>query len=173
MPFLVGTGELDDSVMTAASKSLSSFWGGELVSFSCKESPSDVISSLPVGDRLFQLKGDSAKFSSNEGSWMEALGAWRIPVILLTVTTDSGDVPGVASAYVALCHKVSIPLIGIVQLGGKWNSLERSLDGLPWCGVISNDYEKSPVGNLEINYSSMDISSVGFNLRQKFLCLDL
>ena len=50
-------------------------------------------------------------------------------------------IPGAVLAYTELCKKFSVPVIGLVQFGGRWNSLDRRLDGLPWSGWIPNALE--------------------------------
>ena len=86
-----------------------------------------------------QLSGDAAMLHLEGGSWLEALGAWRQPTVLMVAPLLSGDIPGVAPAYVALCKNFEVPLIGIVQLGGDWDNNKRRADGLPWCGLVPDD----------------------------------
>ncbi|WP_320664717.1 hypothetical protein [Prochlorococcus sp. MIT 1223] len=142
MPFLAGAGEVIDSDFSVGSQSLSAFWGGEFEKYLCKESPNKIISSIHKKQGLFQLIGDIAFTNENGESWIEALGAWRMPTILFSSPSEDGHISGQSAAYVALCKQLSVPLIGIIQLGGNWNSHSRSLDGLPWCGLLPVNKDK-------------------------------
>ena len=175
MPFLVGAGELSDSEMTSGSIALQSFWGIELFKCTSKDSPNEILRSLPEKDALFQLMGDAGKFHSESGSWLECLGAWKKPVILMVAPTSQDQIPGTAAAYVSLCHELSVALVGIVQLGGKWDLKSRSLDGLPWCGCL-------PIKKLEDEsneqidaflHSSEDAFVVVENLKRRMSILNL
>tara|TARA_B100000029_G_scaffold492615_1_gene554100 strand:- start:227 stop:862 length:636 start_codon:yes stop_codon:yes gene_type:complete len=135
-PFLVGAGHVSTDEMRAGSTSLSKAWGGELIEFSSIENPREVLEHLPFGGGLVRLIGDAAMQHPRTGSWLEALGAWRQPVILFVVPTQSGQIPGAAFAYVALCKSLRVPLLGLVQVGGSWEPLQRRSEGLPWCGWI-------------------------------------
>ena len=139
MPFLIGAGQLSDSEMTFGSTALKAFWGGEVIECDTSDSPNSFLSSFPKKNTLCQLIGDPAIVKSEDGSWLECLGAWKIPVILLVSPSSQGEIPGTASAYVALCKELLVPLIGVVQLGGEWDQKLRSLDGLPWCGRLPAD----------------------------------
>ena len=139
MPFLVGAGHLTDSEMTAGSTALKGFWGDNLIKYTSSDPPNEVLKSYVKENRLFQLTGDPASFKSKDGSWLECLGAWKVPVILFVRPTATGEIPGVAHAYVSLCKDLSVHLIGIVQLGGEWDKEFRSIDGLPWCGRLPID----------------------------------
>ncbi len=154
MPFLVAIGNLPDESMSKISKVLSTNWGGSLLKISSKQSPNETISLLPSQGGLVQIDGDLAMMHPSGGTWLEALGAWKIPVILIVLSNPSGEVPGIAASYVALCKQLSVPLIGIVQIGEPWKAAERKLDGLPWCGCIpldllTNNSESSSIHKLE------------------------
>ena len=90
-PFLVGTGKLEDLSMQEASLLLAKAWGGSLYSYSCEENPLEVLKSLPNEVGLVQLSGDAAKSFPTGGSWLEALGAWRQPTILLKGPFDGAQ----------------------------------------------------------------------------------
>ena len=139
MPFLVGAGHLSDAEMTAGSIALKGFCGGNLIECSCSDSPNKFLKTFAKENALFQLKGDPAHFKYEEGSWLECLGAWKIPVILMVTPSTQGQISGAAPAYVALCKEFVVPLIGVVQLGGDWDSEKRALDGLPWCGRLPKE----------------------------------
>ena len=97
-PFLVGAGCIPDHQMRSISKALAKAWGGNLIEFSCLEDPIKALDSLQDDQGLVQLLGDAAVQNSTRGSWLEALGAWRQPIILLVVPLMSGELPGVAHA---------------------------------------------------------------------------
>ncbi len=138
-PFLVGAGPLKEQRMHAASLALSRFWGGSPISYSCGDRPNEILKNVSHDQGLVELHGDSAILMVEGCSWLEALGFWKQPTILMVEPLPSGQIPGIASAYVALCKCLSVPLIGVVQLGGEWESWYRRVDGLPWCGIISDD----------------------------------
>jgi hypothetical protein len=68
------------------------------------------------------------------GSWAEALGAWRQPTLLVL----SGDQieTGLPAAATALMRQWGVPLLGLLQAGGRWGAEERRRDGLPWLGSL-------------------------------------
>ena len=174
MPFLVGAGELNEPEMTAAYKALATFWECELRKFSCNDSPNEILSSLQEDQGLFQLIGDAAITNGKRGSWLEALAAWRMPTILICTPLLNGLIPGVSSSYVALCRELSIPLVGIVQLGGIWDVKNRSLDGLPWCGCIPNRISKGfSLDSIEYLEYQIDVEVLGINLKKRMALLDI
>lgn len=133
---LVGTGPLPDLRMHQLASALSQETGRPLISHGIGESPNEVLSNCAEAAILLRLNGDAARFHPYGGSWLSALADWRLPVLLLTPGESDGGVPGAAAAWVALCHQLDVPLIGITQLGGAWHSQARRRDGLPWCGWI-------------------------------------
>tara|TARA_Y100001968_G_C19389988_1_gene735027 strand:- start:838 stop:1374 length:537 start_codon:yes stop_codon:yes gene_type:complete len=174
MPFIVGVGDLPEDEMSLGSIALSSLLGGDVKKLSCEQSPNDVISSLYKEDGIFQLCGDAAYLNTQEGSWLEALGAWKVPTILMVLARADGNVPGMSSAYVALCKKLSVPLIGIIQLGGEWNSKSRYLDGLPWCGIIPIQKLPNRENILSKNYIELiEVEEVLGNITRKMRELNL
>ncbi len=169
-PFLVGAGCLPVDEMRAGSNAIAKAWGGKLIEYSCSDDPKEVLGSLPEEEGLVQLLGDAAMHNSYGGSWLEALGAWRQPIVLMTIPTSSGDLPGFASAYKALCESLSVPLVGIVQIGGDWESLHRRLDGLPWCGWLSKDCQSDLVNSdTLIKYEALKAEEIVLRLRQRLM----
>ncbi len=156
--FLVGAGTLPELKMQAASKALSNCWGGDLMQHCCGEDPNNVLKSL-IGRRgLVRLSGDVAmSHPKRAGSWLEALGAWRQPLVLMCEPNLSGDIPGNVAAYAALCSSLSAPLIGIIQVGGCWKSSQRVSDSLPWCGWLPDSFEQ---GEHFANSNSIEISRI-------------
>ncbi len=169
MPFVVGAGLLPEIQMHDVCLALSEFWGGEVLSYSTNQDPIQALKELPTEKHgIAQLIGDAAMFNRDCGSWLEALGAWRKPTLLIAMPLDSGELPGLISAYVALSKELSVPLVGVVQLGGDWNPQKRKLDGLPWCGFIPQN-ERDKDKTLTNKYSDQDyinIQKVIMNLRR-------
>ena len=133
---LVGTGPLPDLCMHQVASALSQATGRPLISHAIGESPDAVLSICAEAASLLRLNGDAARFHPCGGSWLSALADWRLPVLLLTPGESDGGVQGAAAAWVALCHQLGVPLLGITQLGGSWHRQARRRDGLPWCGWI-------------------------------------
>lgn len=73
--------------------------------------------------------------SLEEGSWAEALGAWRQPTLL--VWTAPQLATGLPAAATALMERWSVPLVGLLQWGGAWEAGGRRQDGLPWLGRLA------------------------------------
>ncbi len=140
-PFLVTAGPISNQEIEFGSISLSNAWGGTLNKYSCSDSPRTVLEGLHESKSkgMVQLLGDAAVQHQEGGSWLEALAAWRKPAIVLANTSPSGEITGYAPAYAALCETLSVPLLGIIQVGGYWDSFKRRLDGLPWCGWIASE----------------------------------
>ncbi len=134
--FLVGAGHLPPEKMFQGATDLLGAWGGVLTSHQCSESPRKVLEKFQDRKGLVCLHGDAAMANSKGSTWLEALGAWRHPTVLLATPMFSGEFSGAVAAYSALCKNLSVPLLGIVQLGGTWDFRARQLDGLPWCGYI-------------------------------------
>ncbi len=80
--------------------------------------------------------GDPGARNKSHCSWIEALGAWRRATILFTKPLPNGKIEGTTAAYVALCEKFKVPLLGLLQVDGNWEDKERRVDGLPWCGWL-------------------------------------
>ena len=133
---LVGTGPLPDLRMHQLASALSLETGRPLISHGIGESPDAVLSSCAECTGLLRLNGDAARLHPNGGSWLSALADWRLPVLLLTPGDPDGGVSGAAAAWVALCRELGVPLLGVVQLRGPWQTQARRRDGLPWCGWI-------------------------------------
>ncbi|WP_320668037.1 hypothetical protein [Prochlorococcus sp. MIT 1307] len=170
--FLVGAGHLSDDEMRSGSTALSSVWGGELLEYSCADDPREVLASLSKENGLVQVLGDPAINYCYRGSWLEALAAWREPTILMASSDSSGEMTGCASAYVALCQVLSVPLLGIIQVGGVWTPLHRKLDGLPWCGLIPGSEGNKLLSNDNSGKDQeIKVEEVVFRLRQRMLNL--
>ena len=139
MPLIISTSDKAEPSFYSGSIVISRILGYNLRELSIEEDPNKVLKDLTQGNELAKLNGDAAMLHYSGLSWLEAVGFWKLPVILMTSVSEAGKIPGSASAYVCLCKSFSVPLLGIVQLGGDWNFKERKLDNLPWCGFIPNE----------------------------------
>jgi hypothetical protein len=68
------------------------------------------------------------------GSWAEALGAWRQSCLLVVPAEQMAT--GLPAAGAALLERWRVPLVGLLQVGGEWEPLERRRDGLAWLGWL-------------------------------------
>ena len=134
--FLISSDDLSLSEIKQGTLSLSAIWGVGIEEISCEISPSEILNNLTDVNGLIHLKGDSAQNYSGKGSWLEALGDWRLPVIILVKSLASGNTPGSAFAYYSLCRELSISVIGFLQVGGVWDVRKKLKDNLPWCGWL-------------------------------------
>ena len=166
--FLVAAGKIPDDDLESGYIALSAFWSRKLKIYSCLDSPNKVLNELKEADELVLLKGDVAEPHPENPSWIESLGDWKKPIILLVTPKSCGGTPGVALAYTALCKQFSVPLIGTVQLGGPWIVEKKRFDNLPWCGWLPSSEQENM--NLERNFSSIyqiDTPTLVENLRKR------
>jgi hypothetical protein len=77
-----------------------------------------------------------------QGSWAEALGAWRQPTLL--VVDQAQLVTGIPAASTALLERWSVPLLGLLQWGGGWDASARRWDRLPWLGLLADTEVPDP-----------------------------
>ncbi len=174
MPFLIAIGETSDSLANAGSLTLARFLGVKLIKISSEKEPHEVLKQLNERDVIVQLLGDAAKLHSSGSSWLEVIGAWRQPVTLMIAPSISGDIPGAASAYVSLCNSLSVPLVGLVQLGGELDLNKRRLDCLPWCGCIPSELLSKAFSweNANVDQNLM-IEEIVLNIKHRKRNLDL
>ncbi len=162
MTFIVSDGSLPESKLTSGVRLFSLAWGEDVVEYSASNSPVNFLKSLNEKIGLIHLLGDVAIIQEDGGSWLEALGVSKQPIIFMTSPLDSGLIPGSVAAYVALCKSLSVPLLGIIQLGGYWDSPQRRLDFLPWAGFISD----SVLNNSEPKDSqNEELDLIAYNLK--------
>ena len=135
-PLILGAGPIPELAMRQACEAIAKSCGCGLQNYKCEESPHKVLASTKSTNDLVRLCGDGARFHRDGGSWLEALADWRKPVLLLVPGEADGGIPGVGPAYTALCHELKVPLVGLVQLHGAWDTSQRRKDGLPWRGWI-------------------------------------
>jgi hypothetical protein len=90
-----------------------------------------------------------------QGSWAEALGAWRQPTLLVV---DQGQLlTGLPAAATALLERWSVPLLGLIQWEGRWDASERRRDGLSWLGQLGDaevpDPDADPAALLRLSWN--------------------
>ena len=155
MPFILAIGDIPKPFEDTGSLAIKRFFNSKLLRISCEEHPNNFLSEFENRNEIVQLIGDAAISNSLGGSWLESLGDWQKPVILLASPASSGHIPGTVSAHVSLCKRYSVPLVGIIQLGGEWDSRKRSVDCLPWCGFIPSELLKK-----DFNWESASLDEV-------------
>lgn len=69
--------------------------------------------------------------------WAEALGDWRQPALLVIPAAQLSS--GLPAAATALLRQCQVPLVGLLQWGGGWQSEARRRDGLPWLGLLAEE----------------------------------
>ncbi len=169
-PFLITSDNLSLSEIREGSIALSNVWGGGIEEVSCEMSPSGILNNLTEANGLILLKGDSAQNYSGKGSWIEALADWHLPVIVLVNSLASGNTPGSAFAYAALCRQLSISFVGFLQVGGVWDVSKKVKDNLPWCGWLPSKPDEmiEIINNVNTDYV-MDIDHAAFYIRRKLM----
>ena len=136
---VIGAGPLPELLMRGACTTLAEAFGVPLSTIAVGESPQSFLADLHRdGPRLVRLAGDSGRVAVDGSCWIDALGAWRVPTLLLATPLADGAIPGVVPAYLALCQSRRVPLIGLIQIGGAWRLTERRRDGLPWSGWMAD-----------------------------------
>ncbi len=167
MPFILAIGDIPKPFEDTGSLVISRFLNSKLLRIPCEEYPNDFLSEFENRNETVQLIGDAAITNSLGGSWLESLGDWKKPVIFLTSPASSGHIPGTVSAHVSLCKRFSVPLVGIIQLGGEWDSRKRSLDCLPWRGYIPSELLKK---DFNLESASLDeaflLEEISMNLKK-------
>ncbi len=99
----------------------------------------EVLAAAPRGSNgpggLVALEMDPGLALPVGGSWVEALGAWRQPCVLVIGADQLAC--GWPAAGTALLQRWGVPLLGLVQWGGAWDRAARRGDGLPWLGIAA------------------------------------
>ncbi len=169
MFFLIKIGDFSDSLAFAGSFAVANFYGLKLREVFCEEEPNTVLMNLKKDKEIIHLLGDVGMLHPSGISWIEALGAWKQPVLLFASPLPSGDIQGVVPAYVSLCKTFSVPLAGLIQVGGIWDPRKRKLDCLPWLGHIPDEFfNKNP----DFNQSFL-LERILLNLKTRMYSLNL
>ena len=135
---VIGAGALPELSMREGVQSLAAALGLPLQTVAagaCADSVLDALEGAPPA--LIRLAGDAGCLLPHRRSWLEALGAWRSPTLILGMPGADGLIPGVVPAFLALCKVHKVSLLGLAQLGGPWTPADRRRDGLPWLGCLA------------------------------------
>lgn len=125
------------TLLPAVAQRLSGATGLPLQSIPQPDSPPQALADLLAapGPWLAPLPLDPG-LALAQGSWAEALGAWRQPTLL--VVEQAQLATGIPAAAAALLERCSVPLLGLLQWGGGWDASARRQDGLPWIGRLDD-----------------------------------
>ena len=123
---------------------------------------------MTSGNGLILLKGDPARKIDGIGSWLEFFGNWNQPLVILAKSLPSGDTPGSVFAYYSLCKELSIPVMGILQVGGVWDENKKSKDNLPWCGYLPSTYNEGMKTNDSI-LEENNLHNIAYFLRRNLI----
>lgn len=135
---VIGAGSLPELSMRNGVQSLADGLSLPLCTVATGETPDRALERIVAAEpSLVRLAGDPGRLDHQGRSWIEALGAWRMPTLMLGAPLGDGAIPGAVPAFLALCQQHRVPLVGLVQLGGAWRPMERRLDGLPWLGWLA------------------------------------
>ncbi len=165
MLFLTNIGSNDISSSRQGSLAISRFFGNNLIEIPSHFEPNKLLKDIKDQKGIVHLIGDVAMPNHSGLSWLEALGYWKQPVGLMIAPDNSGNISGMATAYVSLCMSKKVLLGGVVQLGGVWDQKARSLDCLPWCGQIPDE--------ILVENCSLDSISIDQSLKLEELALNL
>jgi len=122
--------ELLQQAAPALAAALALPWAGCLA----PNAPSATLAALPAG--LTALPIDPGQSLAAGEPWVEVLGAWRQPVLVLLTAEQVGW--GLALASAALLAQRRVPLVGLVQWGEPWAAELRRREGLPWLGWLDS-----------------------------------
>ena len=136
---LLGAGPLPELSMRCGAETLSDTLGLPLTTVAEGQSPDPSLVNLMASPpSLIRLAGDPGSLHHEGNSWMDALAAWKCPVILLGSPRPDGVMPGTIPAFTSLCETRGMVLLGLIQLGGPWLPEVRKRDGLPCLGWLSD-----------------------------------
>ncbi len=151
----VGAAEALESRLAAASERLGACGGWPLRRLDPALPPPRALASLGDGRStesppawLAVLGGDPGLALGAQGTWAEALGAWRLPTLLLLAAPQLAT--GWPAAATALLRQSQVPLVGLIQWGGVWNAPARRQDGLPWLGPLAEAHDGSEDALVEV-----------------------
>lgn len=163
-------------VLTAVAERLGALTGLPVRAIERADAPAEALAALtgPAGAWLAPLPLDVGVVQ-RQGSWAEALGAWRQPTVLVLEASQLSS--GLPAAATALLRHWQVPLVGLLGWGdnqgtpqdpsaASWNpelelsgqpGLFRQLDqgpgqgdGLPWLGSLVSDPAAHPERDQEL-----------------------
>lgn len=124
---------------------------------------------------LAALPVDPGLALDSGGHWAETLGAWRQPCLLVL---ESGQMTtGMPAAGAALLQQWQVPLVGLIQWGGPWDSDARRRDGLPWLGCLDDQQSQvvkpsQELPGTERSDPELEEDALGVRLRWRWAQLD-
>ena len=157
---LVGAGPLPELLMREGGQHLADRFSAEMVPLACGSEPHSLLEALASRPRgrnhptFLRLSGDAAMAQGSSGSWLDALAAWRCPVLLLVQPNAAvlGDAAGeaveLANAEIAVEEEINpmflfqpgVDLREIVeavnQVGASPSSLIAILEALKSSGSL-------------------------------------
>jgi hypothetical protein len=134
---------------------LAALTGVPLVSIPAPGHPPQALAALAAlgGGWLAPLPLDVG-LSLEQGSWAEALGAWRQPTLLVWAAPQLAT--GLPAAATALMERWAVPLVGLLQWGGDWEGRGRRQDGLPWLGRLAEQPQADNGGEEEALLAALE-----------------
>lgn len=127
--------------VAAAASSLSALSAWPLHPVTADRPPAETLAALSEGRAtqgppawIAPLPVDPGLGLGANGSWAEALGAFRQPTALVLEAAQLAS--GWPAAATALLRQERVPLVGLIQLGGVWEPERRRGEGLPWLGWL-------------------------------------
>ena len=112
---VIGAGRLGEGAMASACRSLAVALRATLIEEASGVSPhprlQEIISrsSKEISEpTLLRVSGDVAVDESGEGSWLEALASWHLPVLVLAAPRQDGRFAGIVPASVALAQSLKV-----------------------------------------------------------------
>lgn len=110
-------------------------------------------------DALLIVRIDPGVPLPGGGCWAEALGAWRLPTLVLLGAEQLRT--GWPAAATALLRHHRVPLVGLIQGGGPWVEEQRRQDGLPWLGHLDPDSEdREPLRSVVLDRCGRMVASL-------------
>lgn len=167
LPLLVGAGSVPEQRMRDAAEALAQRWELPLATHPVGTSPATVLSEPWTG--FIRLSGDPARQRPEGGHWLEAIADWRQSMLLLVPGEADGSVSGHAAAYAALCGQLGAPLLGLIQIQGRWDAQQRRRDGLAWFGWIPA--QADPAHAMELERLSLCLQRAGVPQTQQAAAL--
>ena len=139
---VIGAGPLPELLMADGCNTLARAVGVPLGTVNVGTAPYPWLSSQGGSTPgLVRLCGDPGRIGVDGCSWLDALGAWQMPTLVLAVADADGAMPGIVPATMAFCEARRVPVKALLQLGGDWHRTERLRDGLPWKGWCSPQHD--------------------------------
>jgi hypothetical protein len=139
------------ALVTAVAQRLAPLTGLPVRAILQAATPAEALSALisPAGAWLAPLPVDVGVVQQ-QGSWAEALGAWRQPTLL--VVEAQQRTTGLPAAATALLRHWQVPLVGLLAWSAAATAQPASEhpDGLPWLGSLGDEPAADADGDQEL-----------------------